>query len=259
MRDYSKVLLATPIRGNVTVTLYTAGIVQSSGMHGGWLPMAGQSDIYVARNVLANEFLRRKEFDTLIFIDSDIGFSRDHLKALIDSDEPMVSGLYTDKCQPPVPFCRDNNGIQLPLDQIPAEGMLPARFVPGGFLKVERIVFETLIAKRKDPRYPKEVLEKICAEIEASDLSKDSKAFLKADLYSSDPLVTPYGGKNFHQFYFGRVVMDNLLSEDYSFSDLVYQAGIQPWMNCGIRVNHDGRTLDAQPPPPKTDTIPVPA
>ena len=220
MRDYSKVLLATPIRGNVTVTLYTAGIVQSSGLHGGWLPMAGQSDIYVARNVLANEFLRRKEFDTLVCIDSDIGFSRDHLKALIDSDEPMVSGLYTDKCQPPVPFCRDNNGIQLPLDQIPAEGMLPARFVPGGFLKVERKVFETLIEKK---------------------------------------LAAPYGGGNFHQFYFGRIVLDNLLSEDYSFSDLVYQAGIQPWMTCGIRVNHDGRTLDAQPPQPKTDTIPVPA
>jgi hypothetical protein len=49
--------------------------------------------------------------------------------------------------------------------------------------------------------------------------------------------------------------MDNLLSEDYSFSDLVWSAGIQPWMNCGIRLNHDGRTLDPQAPQPKTDTI----
>ena len=73
MRNYSKVLLATPIRGNQTVTLYTAGLLQSVGLHGGWLPMAGQSDIYVARNVLVNEFYRRKEFDTLICIDSDIG------------------------------------------------------------------------------------------------------------------------------------------------------------------------------------------
>lgn len=220
MRDYSKVLIATPIRGNTTVTLYTAGIVQSSGLHGGWLPMAGQSDIYVARNVLANEFLRRKEFDTLVFIDSDIGFTRDQLKALIDSEEPMVSGLYTDKCQPPMPFCRNNDGVQVPNSEIPAEGMLPARFLPGGFLKVERGVFERLITQKA---------------------------------------VNSYGAGNFHHFYFGRIVFDNLLSEDYSFSDLVYSAGIQPWMNCGIRVNHDGRTLDPQPPQPKTDTIPVPA
>ena len=126
MRDYNKVLIATPIRGNQTVTLYTAGLLQATGLHGGWLPLAGQSDIYVARNVLANEFLRRKEFDTVVFIDSDIGFSRDQLKALIDSDEPMVSGLYTDKCQPPMPFCRDNDGLAVSLDQIPLQGMLPA-------------------------------------------------------------------------------------------------------------------------------------
>lgn len=211
MRDYSKVLLATPIRGNQTVTLYTAGLLQSTGVHGGWLPMAGQSDIYVARNVLANEFLGRKEFDTLVFVDSDIGFTRQNLIDLVESDELMVSGLYTDKCQPPVPFCRDNNGVQLENKDIPTQGMIQARFVPGGFVKIERRVFEHLIEKG---------------------------------------LAPTYGGGKFHHFYQGRIVLDNLLSEDYSFSDLVWSSGIQPWMNCGIRLNHDGRTFDAQPPNP---------
>jgi hypothetical protein len=217
MRDYSKVLVATPIRGNVTTTLYTAGMMMSGGLHGGWLPMAGQSDIYVARNVLANEFLRRKEFETLVCIDSDIGFTRDHLKALIDTDEHFVSGLYTDKCQPPMPFCRDNDGVQVPLAEIPTEGMLKARFVPGGFLKIDRIVFQTLIEKG---------------------------------------MVTPYGAGAFHHFYFGRIALDNLLSEDYSFSDLVFSAGIQPWINCGIRLNHDGRTIDPQPANPQNNPSP---
>jgi glycosyltransferase involved in cell wall biosynthesis len=210
MKDYSKVLIATPIRGNQTVTLYTAGLLQSAGLHGGWLPMAGQSDIYVARNVLINEFLARKNFDTLVFIDSDIGFTREQLKALIDTDEPFVSGLYTDKCQPPMPFCRDNMGRQLTLDEIPKEGMLEARFVPGGFLKIDRSVPEKMIATGK---------------------------------------IATYGMGRFHHFYFGRIVFDNLLSEDYSFSDLVYNMGITPWINCGIRLNHDGRTCDPQPQP----------
>lgn len=208
MADYTKVLVATPIRGNQTITLYTAGLLQSTGLHGGWLPMAGQSDIYVARNVLANEFLQRKEFNTLVCIDSDIGFTRADLQALIDTDEPFVSGLYTDKCQPPMPFCRDMDAKSVPLDEIPREGLLKARFLPGGFLKIDRIVLETIITKG---------------------------------------LVPSYGGGKFHHFYNGRIVLDNLLSEDYSFSDLVLSAGFQPWINCGIRLSHDGRTLDTLP------------
>lgn len=204
MTDYSKVLIATPIRGNSTITLYSAGLLQSTGLHGGWLPMAGQSDIYVARNVLANEFVQRKEFETLVWIDSDIGFTRADLQNLIDSPEPMVSGLYTDKCQPPMPFCRGEDGMTVPLADIPAQGMLKARFVPGGFLKVDRTVYNAIISKG------------IC------------------------PI---YGEGKFHHFYNGRIALDNLLSEDYSFCEVAREAGIQPWINCGVRLSHDGRTL----------------
>jgi hypothetical protein len=218
--DYSKVLVATPIRGNQTVTLYTAGMMQSTGLHGGWLPMAGQSDIYVARNVLANEFLKRKNFDTLICIDSDIGFTRQNLQDLIHSDEDLVSGLYTDKCQPPMPFCRANDGQPVPLADIPTQGMLPARFLPGGFLKINRSVFQAIIDKGMAPTY---------------------------------------GAGAFHLFFQGRIILDNLLSEDYSFSTLCFDAGIQGWINCGIRLNHDGRTLDAQAPQPDTASLPKPA
>src|SRR5271166_4689817 len=187
-KAYNKVIIATPIRGNQTVTLYTAGLLQSQGLHGGWLPMAGQSDIYVARNVLVNEFLRRKEFDTLVMIDSDIGFTRQNLQDLIDSDELVVSGLYTDKCQPPVPFCRDNDGMQMNREDIPTQGMIPARFVPGGFLKVERAALDIVISKA-----------------EALGLKQ-------------------YGQKNFWHLYFGSIALDNLLSEDYSFSNLLFMA-----------------------------------
>jgi hypothetical protein len=204
---YPKVLIVTPIRGNQTITLYTAGILQSSGLHGGWLPLAGQSDIYVARNVLANEFLRRAEFDTLVCIDSDIGFTRQNLQDLIDTTEPFVSGLYTDKCQPPMPFCRGNDGMQISNEDIPKQGMLKARFVPGGFLKIEREVFNTIISKG---------------------------------------IVPIYGSGKFHHFYNGRIALDNLLSEDYSFCEVVREAGYQAWINCGIRLIHDGRSMDPQ-------------
>lgn len=202
MKDYSKVMLATPIRGNQVVTLYAAGLLQSNGLHGGWLPMAGQSDIYVARNVLANTFMENPAFDTLVMIDSDIGFTRDDLKNLIDSQEDVVSGLYTDKCQPPKPFCRDEHGNDVLPADIPPQGMLKAKFVPGGFLKVERHVFQAIIDQK---------------------------------------IVPAYGEGKLHHFYNGRIEMDCLLSEDYGFCTIVRQAGFQPWINCGVRLNHDGR------------------
>ena len=207
--DYSKVLIVTPCRDGKFHATYTAGFLQSNGLHGGWLPMAGQSDIYVARNTLANSFLQQPKFETLVWIDSDIGFTRNDLKQLLDSDQPVVSGLYTDKCQPPRPFCRSNQGEPIPDEEIPAVGMIETSFLPGGFLKVERRVYQTIIDKG---------------------------------------LVPEYGGVNglptFWQFYNGRIFNRNLLSEDYSFSTLIREAGFQAYIDCGIRLNHDGRTYE---------------
>ena len=209
MTDYKKVLIATPCRDGKFHAQYMNGFVQSAGLHNGWLPMAGQSDIYVARNTIANQFLQQKAYDTIVWIDSDIGFSRENLKQLLDSTEHIVSGLYTDKCQPPRPFCRDTEGKPFPDEDIPPIGMLETGFTPGGFLKVDRIVYETIIAKGLAPEY---------------------------------------GGINglptFWQFYNGKIFNRNLLSEDYSFSALAREAGFPTWIDCGIRLIHDGRTYD---------------
>jgi hypothetical protein len=209
MRDYKKVLVATPCRDGKFHATYTNGLLQSTGLYGGWLPMAGQSDIYVARNTLANQFLQQAQFDTIVWIDSDIGFTRNDLKQLLDSTEPVVSGLYTDKCQPPRPFCRSEEGAPIPDEEIPPVGMIETSFLPGGFLKIERYVYQAIIDQKLAPEY---------------------------------------GGINglplFWQFYNGRIFKSNLLSEDYSFSYMMREAGFQCWIDCGIRLNHDGRTYE---------------
>lgn len=203
--DYSKVMIATPSRAGRFNAAYTVGITQINGLHGGWMPMAGQSDIYVARNVLANDFLSKKQFDTVIYIDDDIGFTRTDFQRLVECPEPFVSGLYTNKMEPPMPFCRDEDGKDVPIDEIPPDGMLKTRFLPGGFLKVHRSVYEAIIEAK---------------------------------------IVPTYNNGKFHQFYNGAIFNENLLSEDYSFSGVVaHAAGIQAWIHCGIRLNHDGRTF----------------
>jgi len=190
------VLLATPTRGRSVDTEYAVGIIHSAGLHNGWMPMTGQSDIYVARNGLVNEFLKTAH-DTLIFIDSDIGFVRDDLQALIASPYPFVSGMYPgkDRAGKPVLVAED------PATPIPDTGFIKAKYIPGGFLKVDRSVFEAI--------------KPLVAEYGPTD-------------------------KPCYQFYNGVIEDRQLLSEDYSFCVLARQAGFTPMVNCKIRLKHDG-------------------
>lgn len=192
-------LIVTPTRGRSVDSEYAVGLMHSAGVHNGWMPMSGQSDIYVARNSLANEFLRTTH-DDMICIDSDIGFTRDDLLNLISSPYPFVSGVYPSKTRAgsPVLVLEDD---KVPL---PTEGFVKAKYVPGGFLKIHRSVFDAI------------------------------KPF--ASEYG--PVDKPN-----YQFYNGIIEDRMLLSEDYSFCILAKKAGFTPMVNCKIRLKHDGLTL----------------
>lgn len=192
-------LICTPSRGRSMDFEYMVGLMHAHGLHGGWMPMGGQSDIYVARNGLANEFLKTKH-DQLIFIDSDIGFLRDDFLNLLSSPYPFVSGLYPGKDRAGKPVCvaEDKDA------PIPAEGFVRAKYVPGGFLKIDRSVLEAI--------------KPLVAEY--------------------GPVEQPC-----YQFFNGLIEDRNLLSEDYSLCVLARKAGITPMINCRIRLKHDGLTF----------------
>ncbi len=198
--DYNKVMIATPMRGSQVQ--YCVGLMMLTGLYGSWTPLTGQSDIHMARDTLANAFYQNKLFDTLVWIDSDIGFTRQDFIELLNTTEPLVSGLYTTKEQPPRPHCLDWDCNPFPLEDIPAQGMLRTRLVAGGFLKVERRVYQAIVDQK---------------------------------------LVRSCHKGQFHLFYERRIVNDLVTSEDYSFSDIAAEAGFESWINCGIRLEHDGR------------------
>lgn len=198
--NYKEVMIATPTRGSEVG--YCVGLMMVSGLYGGWVPLTGQSDIHMARDTLANAFYNNPQFNTLLWIDSDIGFTRDDVTAILASEEAIVSGLYTTKGLPPTPHCMDEEAQPVPLADIPTQGMLRARFVAGGFLKVERRVFQAIIDQK---------------------------------------LVRSCHKGAFNLFYDRRIYGDKVMSEDYSFSDLAFAAGFGSWIDCGIRLDHEGR------------------
>lgn len=206
-------MILTPMRGRSATGDYVVGLMQSSGAHSGWMPMFGQSDVYVARNTLLNQWYKTTEEDSCVFVDSDIGFSREQFQALVDTPGDLVSGLYPGKADESEWIFRDEDMEIVPFTAIPKKGMLLSA-TPGkglllgcGFLKVTRNCLDMMVAKGN---------------------------------------VVPYGitegQKPNHQFFRGIVHRNNLLSEDYSFSVLAIEAGIQPAINCGIRLTHEGRT-----------------
>lgn len=197
-----KTVIATPTRGAFTAG-YNIGFMSCNGLYHAWMPLTGQSDIYVARNVLANAFVQR-EFDSMIFIDSDIGFSRQNLIDLIESPQPLVAGFYGSKSADVEPLFRDLDGSAPKLSDIPPTGLREVKYLACGFMKIDRSVF--------------------------LDIQKAG-------------IVPSYGKGQFHQYFNGRVADDTLLSEDYSFCLTAADVGVKAYINCGICVEHDGRKL----------------
>jgi hypothetical protein len=134
-------LIATPTRARSMDFEYVVGMMHASGTFGGWMPVGGQSDIYVARNTLVNQFLYMKH-DQLVFIDSDIGFTRDDIMNLVTTPYPLVSGLYPGKDA-------EQRPVYVPMDggpaTLPEKGkLIEAKYVPGGFLSIHRSVLDAI-------------------------------------------------------------------------------------------------------------------
>jgi len=67
----------------------------------------GNSDIALARNVIANRFMEKEtDFDWFMMIDSDIEFDLSDFELLWEGDEPIVTAEYSKKVigQPPASF-----------------------------------------------------------------------------------------------------------------------------------------------------------
>lgn len=137
-------MIATPLRGRSVNFEYVVAMLQSAGAYRSWMPLSGQGDIYVARNTLANAFMRQSDAAHLMFIDGDIGWSRQNLLDIIATPHPVVSGLYPGH-GPPEWICRDEFGDKIPVERMPKSGLLKSKLVGCGFLKISRFVFEDMI------------------------------------------------------------------------------------------------------------------
>ena len=166
----------------------------------------GQSAIDIARNDMCSQAVH-DGFESILFIDSDIGFNvRDALR-LLARPEPIVSGVYAKKGNRSVASVFHDSVTEVVFG--PEGGLYPLRHVATGFLRIRSEVLRRMI--------------------------------LKLEL----PLCNTQWNRGFWPFFMPTIVRDgkhhHYLGEDWAFSSRLRQIGICLMADTTIRLWHVGQ------------------
>jgi choline kinase len=199
-----------------------------------------------ARNRAAAHFLRETTRDYLFFIDSDIIFEKEHIDMMMESDEPVLAGIY----------CKKSKGIEPCINTLPGTPDTPcggyqeiAR-AGTGFLRIHRSVLE----KMKETIDPAEKARRIsrekAVEIAKAGLSEDDYSeFLhhwNPDENTEDDRIARYYVNHGHDewdFFPVGVVNKEYLSEDWYFCDKARALGFKVMLDTRVQLRHEGSAI----------------
>jgi len=173
-------------------------------------PCIGDSLVARARNRIAAKFLK-SDCTHLLFIDTDLIFSPEHIARLISHDVPVVAGLYPKKQTELAWVCNT-----LPDVEADERGLQPVRYAGTGCLMIERGVLERMIG-----RYP---------EIEYDPDDGDEPG-VKWDFFSCGVYKCPDSG------------LRRYLSEDWWFCQRARDLGYTVWMDTQVVMKHVGQMI----------------
>ncbi len=167
----------------------------------------GQSAIDIARNDMCSEALH-DGFESILFIDSDIGFNvRDALR-LFARPEPVVSGVYAKKGCRSLASVFDDRVEEVSFGP-ESGGLYPLRHAATGFLRLRS-----------------EILRRMITELDL-------------------PICNTRWNRGFWPFFMPLIVSDgdhlHYLGEDWAFSHRLRQIGVCPLADTTIRLWHVGK------------------
>lgn len=228
------IMIATPMYGGMCTAHYVSGLMatvsklRDLGMQVYWAQIMNESLITRARNDLVNVFMAG-DYDYLLFIDADIGFTADAVLTLLAADRDVACGIYPkkevawDKINSAAKAGKENlqdfagafvfNMVGAGHAETDADGMIEIRHGGTGFMLIKRAVFKHL-----EPYVP---------------------------TYRTSTHKDPETGEYFkplvHEF-FATSIDDSgaLLSEDYHFCELFRKHGGKVFANPFIQLNHVG-------------------
>lgn len=205
-----KALLATPLHTGTAEREFISGLLEAHGLYAGWTCLEGQANISRARDLLAAQFLA-SDCSTLVFIDGDIGFKRQDLQRLLAAPWPVVGGLYPRKSLKQKWVCVPQPEDLAAVPEYPE--FRRVRRVGTGFLRIDRLALEKMIASRQVSQYA-------------------------------------LHGNRIHHFFPSGLLDGEFLSEDYYFCELATKAGLGVYVDTRIKLKHVGRTIYERTSPP---------
>jgi predicted O-methyltransferase YrrM len=167
----------------------------------------GSSQIDVARSEMISESLHGG-YESILFIDADIGFDAADAIRLFERPEPVVSGVYAKKGPREVASAFSDGVKQLTFGP-DSPGLYPVKYAATGFLRIRSHVLITMIQRLKFP---------LCN-------TRWGKGFWPFFL----PIVVPQADGWFHY-----------LGEDWAFSHRLGLIGVTPLADTSFRLYHIG-------------------
>ncbi len=209
-----RLFIGLPIYGQVDPWFWqsTMKLVREFGGEVSIFPLVGDSLIPRARNSITAKFLK-SDCTHLLFIDSDIMFSADHIRRILSHDEDIVGGFYPIKRDGAFKLCCNT----LPSDPgLREDGLNPMKYMGSGFLLVDRKVIEKMIEVHgKDIEYSPDHARE---EIEWD--------FWRVGVYDyKDGTRRRY------------------LSEDWYFCQVALDLGFKVWGDSRVALKHSGSAI----------------
>ena len=168
----------------------------------------GSSAIDMARNVLVSDALH-DGYQSLMFIDSDLGFDPLDVLRLLARPEPVLCGVYAKKGERALANHFADGVIEV-LFGPETPGLYPVQFAATGFLRITAAVLRRLIDELPMP---------LCN-------TKWGRGVWPFFL----PMIIPHDGDKLHY-----------LGEDWAFSHRLGRIGVVPLADTSIRLWHWGR------------------
>lgn len=210
------VLIAMPCYGGMVSDKTAKGLfnlgkeLRTAGIDHGLLTMANESLVTKARSRIANFFINNTEYEYILFIDADIGFTPEDVFKLFTSKKDIVCGAYPMKGIP----LRYNYNISQP--KVKEGDLIKIENIGFGFALIHRRVFEAISNK----------------------YGEELKYFPPTDNSSYPPTEKEYHN-SYH--YFLELKKDmSYLPEDFSFFERAKSVGYTTWLNTNIRLAHVG-------------------
>ena len=210
------VLIAMPCYGGMVSDKTAKGLfnlgkdLRTAEIDHGLLTMANESLVTKARSRIANFFMNNTEYDKILFIDADVGFTSEDAIKLITEDKDIVCGAYPMKSIP----LRYNYTISSP--PVAENNLVQIENIGFGFCCIRREVFQDI-----QERYEEEL------------------KYYPALNNSSYPPTEKEYHNSYHYFLEMKKDM-SFLPEDFSFFVRASSVGYKSWLNTSIRLSHVG-------------------